>query len=204
MYSPYNNTAKGSLFIKVKEAEGLPKMNSKGLADSSVRIFLLPKRTPYTKKKTKCVKNTLDPIWDEQFEYKYVSLEELETSRVLELTVWDFDRRGCNDFMGCVRLGPNPDEANNVHKDWMDSTDSEAEFWASMLASPKEWVSVSLPLRSSIASRFAEPPDFQDESDYSLEPSEGEEDEESDEVRRALLSLFTTVNATVYLPCFLL
>ena len=182
-FAPYSDPRKGSFFIKIKEAKGLPQMNPMGLTDSAVRIFLLPKKTPFSKHKTTCANNTLDPVWNEQFEYKYVALEELRTSRVLELTVWDYDRRGCNDFIGCVRIGPTPDETNSVHKDWMDSTESEAEHWAKMLTSPGEWVECCLKLRPSIISRFAERPSFHEDSDCSIESSE-DDDGDSDDVRK--------------------
>ena len=186
MYSPYHDQKKGSLFIKIKEATGLLQMNPQGLTDSAVRIFLLPKRNPYSKKKTKCIKNTLDPVWNEDFEYKYVTLEELKSSRVLELSLWDYDRRGCNDFIGCVRLGPTPDETNSISKDWMDSTDSEANHWTEMLAHPGEWMEACHELQPSIASRFSEYPRIQEESDFSLDSDEGGEND-SDEVRKCVL-----------------
>jgi len=181
-FAPYSQR-KGSFFIKIKEAKGLPQMNPIGLTDAAVRIFLLPKKTPFSKHKTTCVNNTLDPVWNEQFEYKYVALEELRTSRVLELTAWDYDRRGCNDFIGCVRIGPAPDETNSAHKDWMDSMESETEQWAMMLACPGEWVECCLKLRPSIISRFAERPNFHEDSDCSLDSS-GDDDSDSNEVRK--------------------
>ena len=85
----------GSLVIAVKEATGLPQMDPNGLTDSFVKTYLLPKRTNFAKKKTSTIKGTLDPAWNEELEYKLVSLNDLKTNRVLELSVWDFDRRGC-------------------------------------------------------------------------------------------------------------
>ena len=34
-----------------------------------------------------------------------VSLEQLVKERVLEVTIWDFNQRSSNDFLGGVRLG---------------------------------------------------------------------------------------------------
>lgn len=126
--------------VAVKEANGLPQMNPHGLTDAAVRVFLLPRRSSYVKKKTACVNDSLDPVWNEQFEYKYVTIEDLRTSRALELTVWDYDRRGCNDFIGCLRLGPSLNDADKQDGDRMDSNADEAEHWMQMLAQPGQWV----------------------------------------------------------------
>lgn len=139
--------------VAVKEANDLPQMDPHGLTDAAVRVFLLPRRSSFVKKKTACVKDSLNPVWNEQFEYKYVHSEDLKTNRVLELTVWDYDRRGCNDFIGCLRLGPSPNEVGG--KDWMDSNDEEMEHWTEMLAHPGEWVEAWHNLRPSLRSHFA-------------------------------------------------
>jgi len=174
---PDSDHKKGSLFIKIQGAKGLPAMNQKGSADSAVRIFLLPSRSAFTKKKTKSIKNSLNPVWNEEFEYKYLSLEELKANHVLELTVWDYDRRGCNDFIGCVHIGPAPNETNSAHKDWMDSTESETEHWTKMLACPDQWVKKEHKLRPSIASRFAVQPKHRDEdTEYNFENSDASDD----------------------------
>ena len=186
LFSPYSDEhhanlldtghKKGSLFIKIHESKGLPAMNQQGSADSAVRIFLLPSRSTYTKKKSKCIKNSINPAWNEEFEYKYLSIEELKANHALELTVWDYDRRGCNDFIGCVRIGPAPDETNSMHKDWMDSTESEAEHWAKMLTYPGQWVKQEHKLRPSIASQFAEQPKYRNDTEYEFEYSDNSDD----------------------------
>ena len=91
-------------------------MDPFGLTDATVKLYLLPDRSSSTKKKTTVVKNSLNPVWNEEFEYKLVNLKELKTTRVLEVTVWDYDRRGSNDFIGGLRLGPA--HVSGKHKDW--------------------------------------------------------------------------------------
>lgn len=149
---------RGSLLVLVKWATDLPQMDPKGLTDSFVKTYLLPKRGSFQKKKTMIVKNTLSPTWNELLEYKSVSLDDLSTGRVLELTVWDHDRRGCNDFIGCLRLGPaaasGDDGGSRTRKEWMDSTEKETEQWEAMLATPGgEWVEYEHDLRHSIVSK---------------------------------------------------
>lgn len=140
---------KGSLFVSVKAATGLPIMDPNGLTDASVKLYLLPSRNTFAKKTTKTIPNDLNPTWNEEFEYKRVSLEELATSRALELTVWDYDRRGCKDFIGCLRLGPSP-EGRGKHRNWMDSIGDEVVQWEEMLSGLGEWVEYEHRLRPSI------------------------------------------------------
>lgn len=139
----------GSLLISIKEAKDLPRMDSQGLTDATVKLYLLPKHSSTSKKKTTVVKNSLDPVWNEEFAYKSVSLKELKTERVLEVTVWDYDRRGSNDFIGGLRLGPNSEDSDK-NIDWMDSTREEVDHWEEMLSHPGEWIEYWHNLRPSM------------------------------------------------------
>lgn len=122
-------------------------MDPFGLTDATVKLYLLPNRSSSSKKKTEIVKDSLSPVWNEEFEYKFLNLKELKTERVLEVTVWDFDRRGSNDFIGGLRLGP-----PSKHVEWMDSVGEEVEHWEEVLARPGEWVERWHNLRSSMSS----------------------------------------------------
>lgn len=155
-FQPHNRSSRrsrkdskviGSLHVSIKEAEDLPKMDPLGLTDAAVKLYLLPNRSSYSKKKTHIVKDSLSPVWNKEFEYKYLNLKELKTQRVLEVTVWDFDRRGSNDFIGGLRLGP-----SSKHMEWMDSVGEEMEHWEEVLARPGEWVERCHNLRSSMSS----------------------------------------------------
>ena len=139
-----------TLHIAIKEAEELPIMDPHGLTDATVKVYLLPNRHSNGKRKTKVVKNNLNPVWNEEFEYKHLVIEELVLERVLEVTVWDYDRRGSNDFIGGLRLGPAPGSGKMKHKDWMDSIGDEVSHWETMLANPGEWVEQWHNLRSSL------------------------------------------------------
>ena len=145
------HTRKGvaSFLIKIHQAQELPKMNPLGLTDATVKCYLLPNRNSGGKRKTKVVKNNLNPFWEEEFKYDFLTVSELSTERVLEVTVWDFDRRGSNDFIGGVRLGPAPGRAAK-HKEWMDSIGEEVTHWEAALARPGEWVELWHTLRTSM------------------------------------------------------
>ena len=129
----------GSLHISIKQAQDLPPMDTHGLTDATVKCYLLPNRSSSGKRKTKVIKNNLNPVWEEHFVYKNVTLGELSRERVLEVTVWDYDRRGSNDFIGGLHLGPGLSHAAK-HSDLMDSIGEELSHWEAMLTHRGEWV----------------------------------------------------------------
>ena len=129
----------GTLHITIHQAEDLPIMDEHGLTDATVKMYLLPNQSSSGKRKTQIIKHSLNPVWNKQFTYENICLEDLTYGRVLEVTVWDYDRRGSNDFIGGLRLGPAPGSAAKP-KDWMDSIGDEVTHWEDMLARPGEWV----------------------------------------------------------------
>ncbi len=132
---------KGTLNVVIKQAKDLPKMAATGLTDGFVKCYLLPDRSSGGKRKTGVIKNNLNPVWEEKLVYEKVVLEELSTERVLEVTVWDFNKGSSNDFIGGLRLGPNPRRVGaGKHKEWMDSIGDELTHWEEMLEHPGEWV----------------------------------------------------------------
>ncbi len=138
---------KGHLHILIKQAKELPIRDAHGLTDATVKCYLLPNRKSSGKKKTQVIKNSLNPVWEEQFTYQ-VTREELSKDRVLEITVWDYDRRGTNDFIGGLLLGPA--RAKGKNKEWMDCTGDELSHWEDMLERPGEWVELWHTLRPSL------------------------------------------------------
>ena len=139
----------GTLHVAIKQARELLVMDAHGLTDATVKCFLLPNRSSAGKRKTRVVKNSLNPVWEEEFTYKNVTLEELSKERVLEVTVWDYDRRGSNDFIGGLHLGPTPGSAAK-HREWMDCIGDEISHWEAVLAHPGEWVEQWHTLRPSM------------------------------------------------------
>ena len=130
----------GTLHVAIHQAEDLPAMDEHSLTDATVKLYLLPNQSSSGKRKTNVVNKNLNPVWDEQFTYKNVYMDDLSSQRVLEVTVWDYDRRGSNDFIGGLRIGPNPDSVADGLKDWMDSIEDEVSHWEAMLKRPGEWV----------------------------------------------------------------
>lgn len=149
---PLSRLELGKLWIRVKSAENLRSIDTTGNNNPFVRCFLLPKITLGSKKKTKVVKGSLDPVWEEEFFYNFISCDELSTDRALEVTVWDNDRRGENSFMGGLRIGPDPQPDG---PDWMDSTHEEVTHWQEMLDNQGGWVERWHTLRPSMNSLIA-------------------------------------------------
>lgn len=142
-------TKRGTLHVAVKSAKCLPNMDKTGLTDGFVKLYLLPDKSAKGKRKTAVIKDNLDPVWEEMFAYERVSLEDLSNGRVLEVTVWDYDRGSSNELVGGLRVGPAPHRVTK-HKEWMDSNREEAGHWEEALAKPGEWVERWHSLRSSM------------------------------------------------------
>lgn len=151
------STALGDLRINVVRAEDLSSVDTTGDTNPFVRCYLLPNKSMSAKRKTTAIPKTLDPVWNEECVYNSVNTEDMRSHHVLEVSVWDSDRRGTSSFIGGIRLGSSV-PAGALHgelPEWMDSTDEEASHWEEVLANTGTWVERTHVLRSTMSSRFA-------------------------------------------------
>eukprot|EP00045_Choanoeca_perplexa_P007401 m.66562 g.66562 ORF g.66562 m.66562 type:complete len:636 (-) comp14062_c0_seq1:135-2042(-) len=90
-----------SLSCEVLNATNLLPADLSGLADPYVKMYVQPDPSKRTKQKTKVVKKSLNPEWNEKFTWKFSADTNLN-GRYLSVEIWDWDRITRNDFMGAM------------------------------------------------------------------------------------------------------
>ncbi|XP_076330030.1 regulating synaptic membrane exocytosis protein 2-like [Tachypleus tridentatus] len=89
------------LVVTIVSAAGLTPRANQQARNPYVKMFLLPDRSEKSKRRTKTIANASEPKWNQTFVYSPLRRSDLKT-RSLEITVWDYDRYGANDFLGEV------------------------------------------------------------------------------------------------------
>ncbi|GBP73632.1 Regulating synaptic membrane exocytosis protein 1 [Eumeta japonica] len=91
------------LLVTVVSATGLsPRADGQSRCPYA-KMFLLPDKSEKSKRRTKTLANTLEPRWNQTFIYCGIRITDIK-KRTLEVTVWDLNRYGPNDFLGEVLL----------------------------------------------------------------------------------------------------
>lgn len=133
LYNPSLNIISGILL----KATNLQRMDISGSADPYVKIYLLNKGNRQVKWKSSVKKNTLVPIYNEQFQFDVTDMNIQDI--VLDITVIDFDRLGRNDLMGVIKIGSDVEHTTGQ------------QHWNEMLSSQRtpvsRWHSLSSPNR---------------------------------------------------------
>uniref|UniRef100_A0A3P9C821 Double C2 domain alpha n=1 Tax=Maylandia zebra TaxID=106582 RepID=A0A3P9C821_9CICH len=83
--------------------KGLKPMDFNGLADPYVKLHLLPGACKANKLKTKTVRNTLNPMWNETLTYCGITEEDMYR-KTLRVSVCDEDKLTHNEFIGESRV----------------------------------------------------------------------------------------------------
>ncbi|XP_062307816.1 rabphilin-3A-like [Osmerus eperlanus] len=99
LYEQENN----SLHCSILRGKGLKPMDSNGLADPYVKLHLLPGASKSNKLRTKTLRNTRNPAWNETLVYHGLTDEDMQR-KTLRLSVCDEDKFGHNEFIGETRV----------------------------------------------------------------------------------------------------
>ncbi|XP_016086902.1 rabphilin-3A isoform X1 [Sinocyclocheilus grahami] len=98
LYDQGNN----SLHCSIIRAKGLKPMDSNGLADPYVKLHLLPGASKSNKLRTKTLRNTRNPTWNETLVYHGLTDDDMQR-KTLRISVCDEDKFGHNEFIGETR-----------------------------------------------------------------------------------------------------
>ncbi|XP_042193321.1 rabphilin-3A [Callorhinchus milii] len=99
LYDQVNN----ALHCTIIKAKGLKPMDSNGLADPYVKIHLLPGASKSNKLRTKTLRNTRNPVWNERLTYHGITEDDMQR-KTLRMSVLDEDKFGHNEFIGETRV----------------------------------------------------------------------------------------------------
>ncbi|NWI90357.1 RP3A protein, partial [Pitta sordida] len=109
-----------SLHCTLIKAKGLKPMDSNGLADPYVKLHLLPGASKSNKLRTKTLRNTRNPVWNETLVYHGITDEDMQrktlrqggSSQAWQISVCDEDKFGHNEFIGETRVSLKKLKAN--------------------------------------------------------------------------------------------
>ncbi|KAL0178023.1 hypothetical protein M9458_026917, partial [Cirrhinus mrigala] len=89
------------LIVNVLQAIDLPPRSDGRPRNPYVKMYFLPDRSDKSKRRTKTVKKSLEPKWNQTFVYSHVHRRDFR-EHMLEITVWDQPRIQDeeSDFLG--------------------------------------------------------------------------------------------------------
>lgn len=127
------DTSKQRLTVRIVRCAELAAMDTNGYSDPYVKVYLKPDKDKKSKFKTTVKKRTLNPEYNEEFNYD-IKHNEL-AKKTLEITVWDKDIGKANDFIGGVQLGLNSKGDRLKHwSDILKKPNQEFNRWHTLLA----------------------------------------------------------------------
>lgn len=110
-----------NLAVGVIQAADLPGMDMSGTSDPYVKVYMLPDKKK--KYETKIHRKTLNPVFNETFNFK-IPYSEIG-SKILIMAVYDFDRFSRHDIIGELRVPMNQVDLGQVTEEWRDLVSAE-------------------------------------------------------------------------------
>ncbi|XP_071956703.1 uncharacterized protein [Antedon mediterranea] len=138
----------GALLIHFKSAKNLTAVRPNG-SDPYAKCYLEPDRSKAGKRKTKHVRSSCNPNWDQQVQYDNVTIDQLK-ERALYVTVWDKDTLSANDFLGVISLSLGTGRVGGKDVTYMKSKGEAIRIWEEMLTKPNSWVEATIPLQAKL------------------------------------------------------
>ncbi|XP_037834257.1 synaptotagmin VIII isoform X2 [Kryptolebias marmoratus] len=116
LYSLEYNNALSELTVGIKQANSLKAMDLGRSSDPYVKIYILPEKSKTYE--TKVFKNTLNPVFNEQFIFQLPKSSLLESTAVMK--VFDFNRFTKHKAIGELRVQLCNVDWNHVIEEWQD------------------------------------------------------------------------------------
>ncbi|KAI4880156.1 hypothetical protein NFI96_031179 [Prochilodus magdalenae] len=114
IFSLHYDEAAQNLSVMVKDCRGLAYADAdKKKCNPYVKSYLLPDKSRQSKKKTAIKRKTINPSYNETLKYS-ITRSQLMT-RILQLSVWHFDRFGRNAFLGEVEVPLDCHDIDSAH-----------------------------------------------------------------------------------------
>ncbi|KAK2813268.1 hypothetical protein Q5P01_000855 [Channa striata] len=116
LYSLEYNAATSELMVGIKQADSLKAMDLGKSSDPYVKVYIVPDKIKTCE--TKVFKNTLNPGFNEQFNFQISKASLLKSTVVMQ--VFDFNRFTKHNIIGELRVQLGNVDWNHVIEEWQD------------------------------------------------------------------------------------